>query len=270
MLYTVIPCRKGTHIKKVLDALKPQDTYTVVVRDRCSVECPGADAVLDSHHGDGFMAGYCRDIGIDYSIRHGADAVLLIDEDCIPQKDIVSAHHAAVSRKFPVISLGRRLESKLGWKDPRETGEAANWHVFSGKGSVVQNITWIKNCLATWTCNMCMNKPAVNVLRRAMSLFSPYKVVYEDGDNIISYDRLFDWKFDGHWGGEDAFLGYLAWGYRVTMAYLPIGANAVKHMDHPRPEPEYGKGFVEVLDAEVERLRKFMAVHPLSLDDMSY
>jgi hypothetical protein len=256
MLYTVIPCRRGEHVAQVIAELRSQDTAVIVVRDRCSVECPGADVVLDSGAGDGFMAGYCRDLGITYALGHGADAVLMVDEDCIPQRDIVAAHSRAVSRDFPVISIGRRLEARLGWKDPREVGEAGNWHLFSGKGSIVQNVSWIRNCLATWSCNLCMNAAAVDVVRRAM-------------ERISREPRVFHPAFDGHWGGEDSYLGYLAWAYRVTMAYLPMGANAVKHMDHPRPEPEYGKGFKEVLEAQVDYLRKFTVANPVTLDDIT-
>lgn len=256
MIYAVIPCRRGEHIGRVIGELKRQDTKIVVVRDRCSVECPGADAVLDSEAGDGFMAGYCRDIGIRHALQDGADAVLMVDEDCIPQRDIVAAHSKAVSRSLPVISIGRRLESGLGWKDPREVGDAGNWHVFSSRGSIVQNVTWVKNCLATWTCNLCMNRQAIGIVHRAMA-------------RICREERVFHPAFDGHWGGEDSYLGYLAWAYRITMAYLPMGANAVKHMDHPRPEPEYGKGFRKTLEEQVEYLRKFTVANPVTLDDIT-
>jgi hypothetical protein len=152
--------------------------------------------------------------------------------------------------------MGRRLESKLGWKDPREIGDAGNWHLFSSQGSIVQNVSWVKNCLATWTCNLCMNASAIKIIRRAMR-------------RICHEDRVFHPAFDGHWGGEDSYLAYIAWAYRITMAYLPMGANAVKHMDHPRPEPEYGKGFKEILEAQVDYLRKFTVANPVTLDDIT-
>lgn len=256
MIYTVIPCRRGEHVAQVIKELKPQETKIIVVRDRCSVDCPGADVVLDSKVGDGFMAGYCRDVGIRFALKEGAEAILMIDEDCIPQRDTVLAHTKAVARGFPVISMGRRLESKLGWKDPREIGDAGNWHLFSSRGSIVQNVSWVKNCLATWTCNLCMNASAIKIIRRAMR-------------RICHEDRVFHPAFDGHWGGEDSYLAYMAWAYRITMAYLPMGANAVKHMDHPRPEPEYGKGFKEILEAQVDYLRKFTVANPVTLDDIT-
>lgn len=256
MLYTVIPCHRGDHVAQVIGELKKQDTKIIVVRDRCRAECLGADIVIDNVKGAGFMAGYCRDIGISRALDEGADAVLMVDEDCIPQRDIVSAHLKAVSREIPVISIGRRIESRLGWKDPREIGDAGNWHLFSSRGSIVQNVSWVKNCLATWTCNLCMNRQAIRIVRRAMN-------------GICREERVFHPAFDGHWGGEDAYLAYLAWAYRIVMAYLPMGANAVKHMDHPRPEPEYGKGFKEVLEAQVDYLRKFTVAIPVTLDDIT-
>lgn len=256
MLYTVIPCRRGEHVDKVISALRGQDTRVVVVRDRCSVECDGAYRIIDNTVGEGFMAGYCRDLGAEFAVADGADSVMFIDEDCIPQQRIVEDHLKAVSRGIPVISIGRRLESRLGWKDPREVGDAGNWKVFSGKGSLVQNVSWVKNCLATWTCNLCMNRQAISIIQRAMQ-------------RITGQERIFNRAFDGHWGGEDAYLAYVAWAYHVNMAYLPKGSNAVKHMDHPRPEPEYGKGFKEVLEAQVEILRKYAVANPVTLDDIT-
>lgn len=256
MYAAIVPVRRGDSSGKVLSELHRQGLLAIAVRDRCSVDCSAADIILDSSEGDGFMAGKCRDIGLDFAVARGVEGVIFVDEDCIPQESLAASHIRALSRGIPVISLGRRLESSIGWKDPRETGEAGNWHLFSGKGSVVQNVSWVKNCLATWTCNLGINMSAIRILRRAMK-------------GICGQTRLFHPAFDGHWGGEDAYLGYLAWMYRVTMAYLPMGANAVKHIDHPRPLPEYGKGFRDTLEAQVEKLRKYGAMHPVSLDDVS-
>ncbi len=256
MLVAIIPCRRGDHLQEVVSKLG--DATVVVVRDRCKVECDGVDDYVDVSQGDGFMAGYARDAGIDYVLeKYGfADGVLFIDEDCIPQDDLVKDHESAIFRSIPVVSIGRRLERGLGWKDPREIGEAGQWNMFSSRGTVIQNAAWVTKCLATWSCNLGLNMPAVRVLRRAML-------------SVRKANRLFNPAFDGHWGGEDAYLGYLAWSYRVPMAYLPRGANAVKHMDHPRPLPEYGKGFTEILDSEVSYLRRYLMAHPLSIDDIT-
>ena len=256
MIAAVVPVRRGEHAPTVVKKLKEQGACVIVVRDRCAVELPGADYVIDKQSGTGFDAGAARDIGLDMAVKIGAEQVIMVDEDCIPQPDLVNAHLYALDRGCPVISCGRRLESGLGWKDPRQTGEAFNLHLFDGKGAVVQNNSIVKNCLATWTCNLGINRAAMDIVYRAMSSFT-------------GEWRIFDKAFDGHWGGEDAFLGYVAWAYRVNMAFLPMGANAVKHMDHPRPEPEYGKGFKEVLEAQVTKFRKHLAMHPLSIDDIS-
>lgn len=256
MIYSIVPCRRGEHINKIVPALLAQGSRVVVVRDRCKVDITTGCDVVDSDYGDGFMAGYCRDIGLDFAMgRADFDGAIFVDEDCIPQNGLVAAHTAALMHSFPVISIGRRLEYSLGWHDSRELGEAGNWKLFSGKGTVVQNVSWVVKCLAAWSCNMGINRHAVRIIRNAMHGF-------------CGAYRLFSPAFDGKWGGEDAFLSYLAWAYRVPMAYLPHGANAVKHMDHPRPEPEYGKGFAERLDAEVDKLKRYCAVHPLCLDDM--
>lgn len=260
MLGVVIPCRRGDHINEVVFRLNEQNVLTVVVRDNCEVKVEGATQVIDVKNGGSFNAGFCRDVGIDYFINHRDrfDGILFLDEDCIPQKDIVSYHLKAVHRRIPVISIGRRLEEKHGWKDTRELGVAGKSHVFDGEGSVVQNVSWIQNCLATWTCNLAINWQAIRIIRFAMHKF-------------CGHSRLFNPAFDGNWGGEDAFLGYMAWTYHVPMAYLPYGENAVKHMDHPRPMPEYGPGFKERLDVEVTKLRDFMTHgHPVTLNDISF
>jgi len=261
MVGAVIPCRRGDHINEVVSRLNEQNVLTVVVRDNCDVKVEGATQVIDVKSGGCFNAGFCRDVGIDYYLGVSdtkVDGLIFVDEDCLPQETLVEDHMHAISRKMPVISIGRRLEAKHGWKDPRELGDAGKFHVFDGEGSVIQNVTWVHNCLATWTCNLAINWPAVHLIRRAMKKFS-------------GHERLFHPAFDGHWGGEDAFLAYIAWTYRVPMAFLPYRANAVKHMDHPRPMPEYGPGFKERLDVQVTKLRDYLSHgHPVTLDDITY
>lgn len=251
----IIPCREGKHIELLIKRLKEQGAFVTVVRDRCSVECPGADAILDNKEGDGFQAGRCRDIGLDYAITMDAGNVIFIDEDCVPQDDLVQSHLDYLNRDIPVISLGRRLEEKYRWRDAREQGDAGNLHLFSSRGSIVQSPTLLANCLATWTCNMGINMRAARIIRMAMKRF-------------CGKERLFNPAFDGAWGGEDAFVAYVAWAYRVAMAYLPYGANAVKHMEHPRPPAIYNKGFKEHLEAEVGKFRKFLAKEPPTMNDI--
>lgn len=252
----IVPCRKGTHIGMILDRLHAQGAFVTVVRDRCDVECPGADAILDNKEGDGFLAGKCRDIGVDYALLLGASGIIFIDEDCIPQDELVKSHMDILRYDLPVISMGRRLEEKFQWKDPRELGDAGNLHLFSPGGSLVQNPSVLASCLATWTCNLGINSRAIRVLREAMR-------------KLCGRERLFHPAFDGLWGGEDAFLGYVAWAYHVTMAYLPYGANAVKHMDHPRPPAEYNRGFRERLEAEVVNFRKYLVKNPPTIREVA-
>ena len=131
---------------------------------------------------------------------------------------------------------------------PEEVGGRRNGYIYVSKlGEVTPKDT---------DGYLCMNASAIRIMRRAMR-------------RICGEDRVFHPAFDGHWGGEDSYLAYLAWAYRITMAYLPMGANAVKHMDHPRPEPEYGKGFKETLEAQVDNLRKYTVANPVTLDDIT-
>lgn len=252
----VVPCRTGEHIEKVVSRLKAQGAFVTVVRDRCDADCHWADAILDNRDGDGFMAGKCRDIGVDYVLSLGADCIIFVDEDCIPQDELVSSHIDYLRRGIPAISLGRRLEQKHGWRDPRELGDAGNMRLFNPHGSIVQNPSVLQAALVTWTCNLGINRAAAGIIREAMGKFRGER-------------RLFSPTFDGRWGGEDAFLGYAAWAYRVTMAYLPTGANAVRHMDHPRPPSEYNKDFSGRLDGEVREFRKYLAANPPSMDDIT-
>ena len=250
----IIPARTGEHLSVILPKLKNQGAHVIVVRDRADFPVEGADTVLDSRDGAGFMAGKCRDYGLDIAIAKGFDKFVFIDEDCIPQDCLVSSHADAIGRSIPVISCGRRLEEARHWVDPRECGEAAKLALFNG--SVVKNISLVKACLVTWTCNLGINLMAVNLVRRLMN-------------RLYGEERLFPSVFDGTWGGEDSFLAYSGWALGIPMCYLPKGANAVKHKDHPRPSNVYNPVFVNRLDREVEKMRASLMARPLTISDIT-
>lgn len=261
----IIPCHHGKFVQQIAAKLHMQHVeHIIVVLDRIeNIEFNDAlgVTVLRNDDGTGFCAGKCRDIAIDYILMnkdiYGECPILFIDEDCIPQDNLVADHYKLLQHEIPVISCGRRLEQKYAWNDLREMGEMSNLNLFSKSGAVVQNPGLIKQCQVTWTCNMGINYSALKKIRHVMNKY--YNV-----------NRIFHPDFDGAWGGEDSFLGYVAWSAKVFMNFVPRGSNGVKHMDHPRPSNIYNKQFSEKLKAKVDDLSRKLVTNPLTLDDYDY
>ena len=252
MIAAVVPVSHPGKSDTVIDVLQKQGAFVVAVRDRCDVDCTSADAVVDNAEGDGSMLCRCWDLGIDVAIERDARGIILLGEDCIPQGNLVGAHAQALSRNFPVISLGRTLESVYGWHDKREHGAAAKLHLFSKEHTLIQNVSLVTGGLATRAGNMALNASAVGLIRKHMAA-------------IYGTARVFCPKFDGADGG-DRFLGLMAWTYHVAMAYLPMGINAARYDGGIALPAEQ----TELLEKETARFRAYLAGNPVNLDDISF
>jgi len=201
-----------------------------------------------------FMAGYIRNIGIEHALKDDCEIFIFIDGDCVPQKDLVKYHIQQCDRKIPVISVGRRRESKYGWKDQREVdANLMHLNLFGNNGIVINNPELLKQSLVLWSCNVSINKSAIDLLYRF---------------NLKYYARveIFNSLFLGEWGGEDSFLGVTAWHCRIFISTIGALSTGIEHIDHPRPVDKYTINHKEYFDNQVDNLRKKVMVNPLPLD----
>lgn len=256
----IIPVRIGKHIPDILAKLSRQKCDVVLVIDRNddfdrSVMAGYENvAIVENKEGDGFLAGKCRDIGLSYA-EQSHDQYIFIDEDCIPQEQLVMSHMACLCKDVPVATCGRRLELKYGWKDRREiVTDSGMVNFFSDRVTIVNNPALIRSGQMLWSCNMGLNRKAVYFARKLMKTY-------------MRADRIFDPYFDGHWGGEDMFLGYVLWCAKVLIGVLPYGSNAVFHQEHPS---ERSNGFKDRLDARVNEMKRRLVAAPQGLDFFEY
>lgn len=201
-----------------------------------------------------FLAGYARNIGLQEAIKDGCDCFVFIDGDCIPQKELIRSHEILCSYDLPVISIGRRRETKYRGLDSREhQPNLTHLNLFGRTGTLINNPDLIKQCLIVWSCNIGLNLKAVSIIQK----FN--KKYYER-------EELFNSDFNGAWGGEDSFLGITAWYCRIFMHTIGEPKSGVEHIDHPRPETVYTVNHKQFFEEKCNLLKKKIAINPMNLD----
>jgi hypothetical protein len=208
--------------------------------------------------GNIFRAGSIRNMGLGIAVNDGCDIFIFIDGDCIPQTDLVKSHVDVCNTQLPVLSIGRRRESKYRWLDQREV-ESSMVHLglFTRKSTVLNNPELLKKCLIVWSCNMAINKSAVKIIERFNKTY-------------YNKDELFNSVFDGKWGGEDSFLGITACYCRIFITTIGNMKSGVEHIDHLRPESIYNLNHKQFFESQCEILRKKTTITPISLDILDY
>jgi glycosyltransferase involved in cell wall biosynthesis len=205
-----------------------------------------------------FLAGYARNLGIEHAVKDGCDIFVFMDGDCIPQDDFIKSHVELCSTKLPMMSIGRRRESKLRWMDQREvSSNLTHLRLFDKMGSLINNPDLLKQCLIVWSCNVAMNLSAI-------------KLIYKFNETYYQRTEIFNNAFNGVWGGEDSFLGITAWYCRVFMHTLGNIKSGVEHIDHQRPESIYNKEHKIFFDTQCEMLRKKLVLNPINLNLLDY
>lgn len=203
---------------------------------------------------DLFLAGHMRNIGTNISLSSGIDNIIFIDGDCIPQKTLVDSHLKVLSKDIPVLTVGRRRELAHKWMDRREVdAHLSSLNLFRKGGVVINNPSLLEQCLIVWSCNIGLNKRAIELLQKF---------------NLRYYRReeLFSSEFNGRWGGEDSFLGIQAIYCKVFITTLGDIASGVEHIDHPRPVDKYSVDHRTHFKDNCERLRKKVTINPLTID----
>jgi hypothetical protein len=203
-----------------------------------------------------FMAGYMRNLAIDRAIEDGCRVFIMIDGDCIPEKNLIKAHLEVGSVGIPSLSCGRRNDIKYGWKDQRDVDpKLRKLKLFnSGNGFIIQNQDLLYKSSIVWTCNVGMNFPAVKIIKKLNNKF-------------YGRPEVFSSEFLGTWGGEDGFLGIQANMTRIFINTISEEKSGIRHINHPRPLSKYGdQQFGEYLRMHIELLNEMQLNDPLTID----
>jgi len=201
-----------------------------------------------------FLTPLMRNKGISAALIEGCDQFIFIDGDCIPQPSLVASHIKKLSANVPVLTVGRRRESKYRWQDQRENEpNLCHLELFRKDGVLINNPELLRQSLIVWSCNIGLNLQAVQILRKF-------------NDRYFNRREVFSSAFNGKWGGEDGFLGIEAWHCKIFITTLGEKGSGVEHIDHPRPKDKYNINHRDFFDEQVRILRELVKVKPLNLD----
>jgi hypothetical protein len=198
-----------------------------------------------------FFAGIARNVGVREAINDNCDLFVFIDGDCIPQPKLIESHRMNCNNTLPILSVGKRLEQQYRWSDKREV-ELPQLDLFNTKGTLINNPELLKKSLVVWSCNIALNRSAVNRLMKFNNIY-------------YNKEEVFASLFDGEWGGEDSFLGIEAWYCRIFINTIGIKGAGVTHTHHPRPSHSHSINHKKYFDDQIEILRKKVVVNPLRL-----
>lgn len=200
-----------------------------------------------------FLTPYNRNLGIDTAIEDGCDKFIFIDGDCVPQEKLVESHLRKINYDIPVLTCGRRRESKYRWQDRREyMPELTHLELFRKNGTLIRNPELIKKSLIVWSCNIGMNMKTVRMLKKFNKKY-------------YGRNEVFCSEFTGSWGGEDGFLGIEAFYCRVFISTIGEKKAGIEHIDHPRPSEKYTVEHLRYYAKQMEKIQKKIKIHPMDL-----
>lgn len=203
-----------------------------------------------------FLTGHRRNIAIDDAIQNGCDSFVCIDGDCIPQEDLIKSHVESHRVNYPIVSCGRRRESKHGYKDQREiVKNLVKYRLFTGNApQVISTYDLFNTSAITWSCNIGFNLRAVKLLKAVNKRY-------------YGNDEVFHSSFLGTWGGEDGFIGIQSFLSGAKIILLNDVKSGIKHIEHDRPVNKYsGESFGYYLSEQTELFKAMLENSPMTID----
>jgi hypothetical protein len=203
-----------------------------------------------------FLTGHRRNIAINDAINDGCDSFVCIDGDCVPQEDLIKSHMEVHSNNYPIVSVGRRRESKHGYKDQREVvNNLSRYGLFKATSpQIISTIELFKTSAITWSCNIGFNLKVIKLLKYINKRY-------------YGIDEVFHSNFLGTWGGEDGFIGIQSYLSGAKVVLLPDMKSGIKHIEHVRPANKYsGESFTQYLVDQIELFSAMIENDPLTLD----
>lgn len=203
----IIPIHnQAHHIKNIISGYENQTlkpSKIIMILDRCtdnSIEiCSEIKSSIPfewyvKNEGTNFSAGMTRDFGLEKS---DSEYVIFTDGDCYPSPELVEKHLECLKYPFPIISCGKRyLETEDGKieNDERCLIDGSGF-IDDVNGRVMINTERTQKHIMTYSCNLGMNKKALEVCKSS-------------NDFLVGSKRVFNPIFDGTWGGEDNLISY--------------------------------------------------------------
>lgn len=175
---------------------------------------------IENTVGYGFMAGYCRNLGL-LSIDN-PELILFLDGDCVlASNQLFENAYFELSNNNSSIVLFSRLFEK---KESSEIESVDRRMMFPWVKNKVFvngiNHKVIDTYVSRWkalviSCCFGMNITAINFVRNI-------------NNNLYGDDGLFPHIFDGNWGGEDEYIGWIA----MLFNFNVIAINPSIHVIH--------------------------------------
>lgn len=202
--------------------------------------------VIENNFGTGFMAGYCRNLGILHI--NNPELILFLDGDCeLSTNDIfnISYNELSVKEDSTIILISRFFERK----DSHEIEELDRRLIVPWvKGKVFVdgiNNQVVDTYVSRWkslviSCAFGVNMKFVNFVTNI---------------NIaLNYDGiLFPSIFDGNWGGEDEYLGWIAMLFNIRV----VAIDPKTHVTHIWHESSYSSKYEKTADVVYETLVEY-------------
>ena len=178
------------------------------------------------------MAGYCRDLGL--SAIMDPENVLFLDGDCVLNaNNLFQNFQRELSSNDSTVVLGsRKFENSTGCNiesvDRRLTFPWTSNKIFiEGINNIVTDLY-----IARWnslliSCCFGMNNDAINLVKKI-------------NNQLYMEDKIFPSVFDGNWGGEDIYLGWIVMLFNIkTIAIDPnIHVLHIWHENNHTPKYE--------------------------------
>ena len=225
---------QANNIERIFNALKIQTQLPkelIIVADRCTDDTVSkiqaiqgtlpfsTNLLIRSVDEEGFRAGQVRNLGIEHVV---ADNILMIDGDCVPAVAWVESHMEVLSNTdVPCATFGLRNDQACPTSEetrPDTRTYRAMVPIFARKAPrVVTYQGIVYNCMSTWSCNLGLNKLAVEKLKQL-------------NEGAVFSNKL----TQGTWGGEDTYLGIQLWDNCGMLVATNPEKGSVYHIWHPR------------------------------------
>ena len=198
--------------------------------------------IVENVSGNGFLAGYCRDLGLSY-VKNSS--VLFLDGDCVPTEKIFEENYKVLNTNEKIITISKRIcEQENGdiAEDPRILIPWFKDKIFKKCGNyLIEDMYLSRGAGLTWSCCLGLNFLAINLIKNIIK-------------NITGEFRLFNPIFDNKYGCEDDYIGYVAMLFSIPIVSINP-ENFVKHIWHI-PKTDFPNN-VEIAKSEFNKLSEF-------------